>query len=74
MASRSDKVIALALPDNPHVHFFESRRRGYVCVDLERAHMQVQMRVVSDARDPKSDFSTLKTFAVESGKPGVMTA
>ena len=35
-------LIAQALPDNPHVHFFESRRRGYVCVDLERAHMQVQ--------------------------------
>ena len=51
-----------------------ARRRGYVCVDLERAHMQVQMRVVSDARDPKAYISTLKTFAVESGKPGVMTA
>src|SRR4029077_4882571 len=68
------QLIASALPDNPHVHFFESRRRGYVCVDLERALMQVQMRVVSDARDPKADISTLQTFAVESGKPGVMTA
>ena len=26
-------VVARLLPDNPHVHFFESRRRGYVCVD-----------------------------------------
>ena len=43
------EVIAPALPDNPHVHFFESRRRGYVCVDLERTQMQVRMRVVSDA-------------------------
>ena len=68
------ELIAQALPDNPHVHFFESRRRGYVCVDLERAHMQVQMRVVSDVRDPKADISTLKTFAVESGKPGVAAA
>ena len=32
-------MIAQALPDNPHVHFFESRRRGYVSVDLDaRAH------------------------------------
>ena len=68
------ELIAQALPDNPHVHFFESRRRGYVCVDLERAHMQVRMRVVSDVRDPKADISTLKTFAVESGKPGVAAA
>jgi alkaline phosphatase D len=67
-------IIAQALPDNPHVHFFESRRRGYVCVDLERAHMQLQMRVVSDVRDPKADVSTLRTFAVEAGKPGVVAA
>jgi alkaline phosphatase D len=67
-------VIAEALPDNPHVHFFESRRRGYVCVDLDRAQMQVRMRVVSDAHDPKADISTLKTFAVESGRPGAVEA
>lgn len=64
-------LIAKALPDNPHVHFFESRRRGYVCVDLQRAHMQVRMRVVSDAHDPEADIATLKTYAVEDGRPGV---
>ena len=66
--------IARALPDNPHVHFFESRRRGYVCVDLDSAHMQVRMRVVSDAADPKADIATLRTFAVEGGRPGVVAA
>jgi alkaline phosphatase D len=66
--------IAQVLPDNPHVHFFESRRRGYVCVDLQRAHMQVRMRVVSDAHDPKADIATLKTFAVEDGRAGVVEA
>lgn len=66
--------IAERLPDNPHVHFFESRRRGYVCVDLERAKMQVRMRVVSDAHDPNADISTLKTFVVEDGHPGVVAA
>jgi phosphodiesterase/alkaline phosphatase D-like protein len=30
--------IAQALPDNPHVHFFESRRRGYVVADLAPDH------------------------------------
>jgi alkaline phosphatase D len=68
------EVLAKTLPDNPHVHFFESRRRGYVCIDLERAHMQVRMRAVSDAHDPKADISTLKTFAVESGRAGVVEA
>jgi len=66
--------IAQALPDNPHIHFFESRRRGYVYVDLERSHMQVRMRVVSDATDPNADISTLRAFAVEGGKPGVIAA
>ena len=64
------EVIAPLLPDNPHVHFFESRRRGYVCVDFERAHMQVRMRVVSDPTDPKADISTLQTFAVEAAIRG----
>jgi alkaline phosphatase D len=68
------EMIAQALPDNPHIHFFDSRRRGYVCVDLERAHMQVRMRVVSDATDPKADIATLRTFAVEGGHPGVVAA
>jgi alkaline phosphatase D len=67
-------LIAHALPDNPHVHFFESRQRGYVCVDLDRAHMQARMRIVSDVRDPKAGVSTLKTYAVESGRPGVVEA
>ncbi len=66
--------IAQSLSDNPHVHFFESRRRGYSCVDLERTQMQVRMRVVSDVRDPKADVSTLRTFATEAGKPGVVAA
>ena len=67
-------LLAQTLPDNPHVHFFESRRRGYVVVDLEPGKMQVRMRVVSDAHDPKADISTLKTYAVESGRPGVVEA
>jgi alkaline phosphatase D len=68
------ELFAEAVPENPHVHFCESRKRGYVSVDLDRAHMQVRMRVVSDAHDPKADIATLKTFAVENGKPGVVEA
>jgi alkaline phosphatase D len=67
-------VIAQALPDNPHVHFFDSRRRGYVCVDLERTHMKVSMRVVSDVTDPKADVATFRAFAVEGGRAGVVAS
>ncbi len=68
------EMIAQTLSDNPHVHFFDSRQRGYVCVDLERAHLQARMRIVSDVKDAKASISTLRTFAVEAGKPGVVTA
>jgi alkaline phosphatase D len=64
------ELLAQTLNQNPHVHFFESRRRGYVIVDLDRKQMWARMRVVSDAHDPNADISTLKTFAVESGRPG----
>ena len=36
--------------------------------------MQVRMRVVADAADPKADIATLRTFAVEGGRPGVVAA
>jgi alkaline phosphatase D len=64
--------IMRALPDNPHVHFFDSRRRGYVLIDLTPAQMQVSMRAVSDAHDPKATIATFKAFAVEDGRPGVV--
>jgi len=67
-------AIARVLPDNPHVHFFDSRRRGYVLIDLSAEAMQAQMRVVSDAHDPNATISTFKTFAVEGGRPGVVAA
>jgi alkaline phosphatase D len=68
------ELFAQTLNENPHVHFFESRKRGYVCVDLDRSRMNVRMRAVSDAHDPNATISTLKTFAVENGKPGVVEA
>jgi alkaline phosphatase D len=66
--------IARLLPDSPHVHFFDSRQRGYALVDVTPDAMQVQMRAVSDAQDPKATISTFKTFAVEAGRPGVVQA
>jgi alkaline phosphatase D len=60
------------LPDNPHVQFFDSRKRGYVSVDVDARQMTTRLRVISDVTDPKASVSTLKTFVVESGKPGVV--
>jgi alkaline phosphatase D len=68
------ETFARFLPDNPHVHFFESRKRGYVSVDVDAKQMTTRLRALSDVTDPKAGVSTLKTFAVENGKPGVATA
>jgi alkaline phosphatase D len=68
------QLIADVLPDNPHVRFFESRKRGYVSVDVNTRQMTTRLRVVSDVTDPKAGVSTLKTFAVADGRPGVAEA
>jgi len=60
--------------ENPHVHFFESRKRGYVSVDLTPARMEVAFRAISRASDPVADVATLRRFVVEDGRPGVHEA
>lgn len=60
------------LPLNPHVKFFDSRQRGYVSVELAAARMLTHFRVITDPRDPQATVSTLKSFAVEPGRPGAM--
>jgi alkaline phosphatase D len=67
-------TVAAQLPDNPHVRFFESRKRGYVSVDVNAKQMTARLRALSDVADPKASVSTLKTLAVESDKPGVVEA
>lgn len=62
------------LPDNPHVRHFESRQRGYVSVELTPERLTTRFRTVSDVRDPKATVSTLRSFVVESGRPGAMPA
>jgi len=67
-------LIMAALPENPHVRYFESRYRGYVAVDLFRDRMETRLQVISDRRDPKATVATLKRFVVESGKAGAIPA
>ena len=62
------------LPDNPHIKFFENRVRGYVSVDLTKERCTARYQAVSDVKDPNATVSTLKTFLVESGRPGAVEA
>ena len=62
------------MPDNPHIKFFESRRRGYVLVEVTPERLNVAMRVVSDATDPKATLATLRSYVVENGRAGPVEA
>ena len=65
---------AAAVPDNPHIHFFDSRPRGYVSVDLTPARMTARLQTVLNAADPNSPKATLRTYTVEDGRPGAVPA
>jgi alkaline phosphatase D len=62
---------AKALPENPHVRFFDKSVRGYVCADIQAAQTTVRFQAISDQRDPKATVRTLRAFAVENGRAGV---
>ncbi|HEY1078180.1 MAG TPA: alkaline phosphatase D family protein [Fontimonas sp.] len=65
-------AFAAILPENPHVKFFDSRQRGYVLCQVTPERLDVDFRVVADVRDPASAGSTLRRFAVESGRPRIL--
>lgn len=66
------EVFTKALPENPHIRFFDSRQRGYLSVDLTPARMAVRMQAISDRRDPYPTLSTLRSWVVENGKAGAV--
>lgn len=68
------KLFASWLPDNPHIHFFDSRKRGYVSAELRPGRLDVAFRAITDVRDPAATVETLQRFVVEAGHPGVAAA
>jgi alkaline phosphatase D len=68
------EVFAAALPDNPHVRFFDGRQRGYVRCTVTPERWQTDLRVVSDVRDRGATARTLASFLIEDGRPGAVRA
>ena len=56
---------------NPHIHFAEGTRRGYVVLDFTPARTEARLRVVGTVKEKESPVSTRATFVVEDGQPGV---
>lgn len=63
-----------ALPRNPHVRYFEGTRRGYCLCTLTPERWQSDFRAVDNVVDPESKSRVLKSFVVESGRPGAVEA
>jgi alkaline phosphatase D len=61
-------------PDNPHIRFANSAKRGYGLVDARRAAMTVEFRAVDDVKRPGTPVRTLARFVVPDGRPGAETA
>ena len=64
-----DEIDAI-LRDNPHIHFGDSTRRGYIVVDVTTESCIVRLRVVEDPTDRQTGVSTAATFSVDAGHPG----
>lgn len=58
------------LPDNPHIHFFDDRKRGYALVDVTQNDWTVALREMDNVYSLKSPAKTRATYVIESGKPG----
>jgi alkaline phosphatase D len=58
------------MPSNPHIRYFESRRRGYLLCAVTPDHWLTDLRIVTNVRDRDSAAETLRSFVVEAGRPG----
>jgi alkaline phosphatase D len=62
--------VEAVMRDNPHIRFGDSRRRGYVVVDVTAERSTARLRVVDDVTDPATGVATQATFAIDAGHPG----
>ena len=61
---------AALLPDNPHVRFASSERRGYVVMELAPKACQVRLRGIDNEKLRETGIATQASFVVEDGRPG----
>ena len=59
---------------NPHIRFFDGDRHGSLKARLRRNELEVDWRIADKVGDPDAPVRTLRTFAVESGRPGIAQA
>jgi alkaline phosphatase D len=66
----ADRMPAL-IARNPHLRHLDTRRRGYVRVDVTSTTLLAALRVVDNARVRETGVTTSASFVVEAGRPGL---
>jgi len=64
----------LTLPDNPHIHKYDARWRGYTLMTMTADRMETDLRVVDDVLTADDEGRSNARFVVENGVPGVKPA
>lgn len=57
-----------------HVHFAESRHRGYALVEIAAGTLTSHFRSIDNVTDPKAGLATLRSFVIEDGRVGALAA
>jgi alkaline phosphatase D len=68
----SAESVQRALQANPHLKYGNGEKRGYVAIEMTGGSLATHFEAVDDVRDPQSGVQRLKSFTVESGKPGAL--
>lgn len=66
---RTDQYVA----QNPHIKFGCSDKRGFMLLDVSARQMNTYFLALDDVKRADSGISTLASFVVEDGHPGVVT-
>ncbi|MCP2167770.1 alkaline phosphatase D family protein [Goodfellowiella coeruleoviolacea] len=73
VSSGGDGTASTTIPDaayNPHLKFY-SQRRGYVRAKVSQTRMDVDFRAVDKITTRGAAVSTLRSFVIEEGRPGL---
>lgn len=62
------------LGENPHIHLYEGRHRGYTLATLDKKQWRTDLRVVNNVEEQALTARTLKSYVIEDGVPGVKEA
>jgi alkaline phosphatase D len=65
-------AVEAALPGNPHLRYFDGRRRGYTRCEVTKRQWQTDYRTVETTLDPEAPVTTTASFVVADGEPGAI--